>query len=229
MSGGGDRKIVYALLGIAVLCLIGLGGSLYHSKASGLKELQQALQKKQVELVETKAKVEKLPELEQQYQGLRDRLAVLEPTLPTAAYIPTFLRQIEGLATGTDNSIILIRPKPALKKSGASSAVKINNETGEVIKDEKKTAGDTDATKKEPELPYDFVPIEVRVQGTYWTVIAFLSELQRFPKMIAVNDISFSPSQGAAGASAQGRSPNLTASMNLIAVVTKGGSNGRSA
>jgi Tfp pilus assembly protein PilO len=227
MNTGGDRKIVYALLGIAVLCLIGLGGSLYHSKASQLKELQQALSKKQTELTETKAKVEKLPELEQQYQGLRARLTVLEPTLPNAAYIPTFLRQLEGLAVGTSNEILLIRPKPAIKKTGANSAVRINNETGEVVKEEKKAGapGDSTAEQEAPELPYDFVPIELRVQGTYWTVINFLSELQRFPKMIAVNDISFSPIQGGP----EGRSPNLTASMELTAVVTKGGSDGRSA
>ena len=227
MSAGGDRKIVYALLGIALLCLIGLGGSLYHSKASQLKDLQQALGKKQAELTEAKSKVGKLPELEQGYQRLRARLVVLEPTLPNAAYIPTFLRQIEGLALGTNNQILLIRPKPAVKKTGAKSAVKINNETGEVVQENRPpTAGGSAPEQKEPELPYDFVPIELRVQGTYWTVISFLSELQRFPKMIAVNDISFSPNQGGIDS---GRSPNLTASMELTAVVTKGGSDGRSA
>ncbi len=228
MNAGGDRKIVYALLGIAILCLIGLGGSLYHAKSSQLKQLQQELSRKQTELTSTKEKVQKLPQLEDQYQVLRARLAVLEPTLPNAAYIPTFLRQIEGLATGTNNAILLIRPKPPVKKTGAKAAVTINNETGEVIDEAKKPAGAPDAgaaKKEEPELPYDFVPIELRVQGTYWTVIGFLSELQRFPKMIAVNDISFSPTQGGS----EGRSPNLTAAMELTAVVTKGGSDGRSA
>jgi Tfp pilus assembly protein PilO len=228
MNVSGDRKIVYALFGIAILCLVGLGGSLYHAKAAELKQLRQELDKKQTELKDTKTKVEKLPELEQQYQNLRARLTVLEPTLPNAAYIPTFLRQIEGLAIGTNNDILLIRPKPAIKKTAANSAVKINNETGEVVK-EKPGAGSDGAgatEEKPPELPYDFVPIELRVQGTYWTVIGFLSELQRFPKMIAANDVSFSPTQ--AGKEGE-RSPTLTASMELTAVVTKGGSDGRSA
>jgi Tfp pilus assembly protein PilO len=226
MNISGDRKIVYALLGIAVLCLIGLGGSLYHAKAAELKQLQQTLDKKQAELTDTKSKVEKLPELEQQYQSLRARLAVLEPGLPNATYIPTFLHQIESLATGTNNDIMLIRPKPAIKKSAANSAVKINDETGELVKGKGGAAPSNEAQKKEPELPYDFVPIELRLQGTYWTVISFLSQLQQFPKMIAVNDISFSPNQTGTNA---GRSPDLTASMELTAVVTKGGSDGRSA
>jgi Tfp pilus assembly protein PilO len=226
MSVVGDRKIVYALLGIAVLCLIGLAGSLYHAKAAELKQLQQTLETKQAELTETKAKLGKLPELEQQYQDLRARLAVLEPGLPNAAYIPTFLRQIEGLAIGTNNDIQLIRPKPAVKSSAAKSAVKINDETGEVVKEKKGATSGEETEKLEPKLPYDFVPIELRLQGTYWTVISFLTELQQFPKMIAVNDISFTPNQSGMD---PGRSPNLTASMELTAVLTKGDDDGRSA
>ncbi|MCJ7752270.1 MAG: type 4a pilus biogenesis protein PilO [Armatimonadetes bacterium] len=223
MSAGGDRKIVFALLGIGILCLIGLGASLYHGKATELKELQTALGAKETELEEMQTQVTQLPQLEEQYQDLRGRLSVLEPGLPDSAYIPTFLRQIESLASGTRNDILLIRPKPAIKQSAADSAVSINNETGEIIKDAEKPAG---AAPAPPPMPYDFVPIELRVQGTYWTVIDFLAELQRFPKMIAVNDISFSPNQGGLDS---GRSPNLTASMELTAVVTKGGSDGRSA
>jgi Tfp pilus assembly protein PilO len=228
MNPGGDRKIIFALLGIAVLCLIGLGGTLYHAKAEQLKQLQQDLTKGQTELEEMRTKVKQLPQLEEQYQVLNARLAVLEPNLPTAAYIPTFLRQIEGLATGTRNQIILIRPKPIVKKTTADKAVKINDETGEVVSEDKSSGSAADAKKAEaPELPYDFVPIELKVQGTYWTIISFLSELQQFPKMIAVNDISFSPDQVEAGS---GRSPGLTASMELTAVVMKGDKkDGRSA
>lgn len=220
MNIGGDRKVVFALLGIGMLCLIGLGGSLYHAKAAQLNELQQTLTQKEDELAEMKTKVRELPQLEERHQELRERLSVLEPSLPDSAYIPTFLRQIETLATGTQNSILLIRPKPAIKKSAADT-VKINEETGEIVKTE---GGPAEAAP--PSMPYDFVPIEIKLQGTYWTVISFLEELQRFPKMIAVNDISFTPDQGGVGS---GISPTLTASMELTAVVTKGGSDGGSA
>ena len=135
MNIGGDRKVVFALLGIGMLCLIGLGGSLYHAKAGQLNELQQTLTQKENELTEMKAKVQELPQLEERHQELRERLSVLEPALPDSAYIPTFLRQIEALATGTQNSILLIRPKPAIKKSAADT-VKINDETGEIVKNE---------------------------------------------------------------------------------------------
>lgn len=220
MSAGGDRKVVFALLGIAVLCLIGLGGSLYHAKTSELSKLKGQLEAKESQLTEVRGKLTELPQFEAEYAKVQARLSVLEPALPDSAYIPTFLRQIEGLATGTQNNILMIRPKPAVQRGGgAASGTTINDETGAIVQAESKSEAPAPA-----QLPYDFVPIELRVEGTYWTAIDFLSELQQFPKMIAVNDISFSPDQSRQGA---GQSPRLTATMDLTAVVTKGGSNAR--
>ena len=218
MSAGGDRKVVFALLGIALLCLIGLGGSLYHAKTSELSKLKVQLEAKESQFTEVRAKLNELPQYEAQYGKLQARLSVLEPSLPDSAYIPTFLRQIEGLATGTQNNILMIRPKPAIQRAAAPTTT-INDETGEIVKIE----GEAAAPKPAP-LPYDFVPIELRLEGTYWTAIDFLAELQKFPKMIAVNDVSFSPDLSKLGA---GQSPRLTATMDLTAVVTKGGNDAR--
>ncbi len=216
MTAGGDRKVVFALVGIAVLCLIGLGGSLYHAKAGELARLEEQLSAKEDELAEVQEKLTELPLLEAKYGTLQGRLSVLEPALPDSAYIPTFLRQIEGLATGTHNNILMIRPKPSVQRSGP--AVTINDETGAVIHGQP-------SADAPPVMPYDFIPIELRLEGTYWTVIDFLAELQKFPKMIAVNDIAFSPTQ--AGVTAR-QSPRLAVTMGLTAVVTKGGSDAKS-
>ncbi len=218
MSSAGDRKVVFALLGIAMLCMIGLGASLYHAKTRELSKLHKELKAKESELAEVREKLTELPTLEANYTKLQARLSVLEPALPDSAYIPTFLRQIEGLATGTRNGILMIRPKPVVQRSAAPKAT-INDETGEIIRNE--AAGEQ---ARPVAFPYDFVPIELRLEGTYWTAINFLSELQKFPKMIAVNDISFSPTQ--AGISAR-QSPRLTQTMALTAVVTKGGKDAR--
>jgi len=122
MSGGSDRKVVFALLGIAMLCMIGLGASLYHAKTSELSKLKQELKEKESRIAEVREKLTDLPALEAKYTKLQARLSVLEPSLPDSAYIPTFLRQIEGLATGTRNSILMIRPKPAIQRSGGPTA-----------------------------------------------------------------------------------------------------------
>lgn len=220
MSAGGDRRVVFALMGIAVLCLIGLGASLYRAKAGELTKLEQKLEQKQNQLAEAREKLTDLPALEATYAKVQARLQVLEPALPDSAYIPTFLRQIEGLATGTRNSILMIRPKTVAKKSSGGAKTTINDETGEIIK------GKAEPGKvAPPRIPYDFVPIELQLVGTYWTVIDFLTKLREFPKMIAVNDIGFVPKQAGVGAR---QSLSLTATMGLTAVVTKGGNDGRS-
>jgi Tfp pilus assembly protein PilO len=230
MTGGPDRKVVFALLGIAALCLIGLGVSLYRAKGTELAKLARELKAKETQLTEVRLNLTKQPELEAKYSRLQARLSVLEPGLPNSAYMPTFLRQIERLATETNNRIVMIRPK-AKPATGRSAAVTMNNETGEVVKEEPKAAGSTGKAGKESDktkLPYDYSSIELKIEGTYTTILSFLKELQQFPKMIAVNDISFSPKQS--GSLMQ--SPELVATMDLTAVVTKvtpkGGKDGTS-
>lgn len=231
MNAGTDRKVVFALLAIAALCLIGLGASLYRAKSGALTRLRQDLTAKEKGLDEVRVKLTKQPELETKYAQLQARLSVLEPTLPDSAYMPTFLRQIERLATGTNNRIVAIRPK-AKPAASSGSSVKVNNETGEVTKPGTAEEKEQDNTKKNQQtadaksrIPYDYSPIELKVEGTYSTILSFLSELQRFPKMIAANDISFAPKlQG----QQMQRAPELTATMDLIAVITKGVKNGTS-
>jgi Tfp pilus assembly protein PilO len=221
MSGGPDRKVVLALLGIAALCMIGLGASLYHAKAAELDQFEQELLDKEDHYTEICRKVKQLPDLEDQYTVLQERLAVLEPGLPDSAYIPTFLRQIENLAGETKNAILLIRPKPTIRRS-AADAVTINDETGEIVQNAPSGA----PAEQTPTMPYDFRPIELRMEGTYWTMVGFLEQLRQFPKMIAVNDVSFSPRHDTGQCS---RSPDLTATMELTAVILKGDEDGRSA
>jgi Tfp pilus assembly protein PilO len=228
MIAGADRKVVYALLGIAALCLIGLGASLYRAKSGELSRLHQDLTSKEQQLDEVKVKLTKQPDLEAKYAQLQTRLSVLEPSLPDSAYMPTFLRQIERLATETNNSIVSIRPK-AKARVNKGGDVKVNDETGEVVKpataeEKQQETGKTADVSKDtkPKIPYDYSLIELKVDGTYGTILEFLTALRRFPKMIAVNDIAFAPKS----AGLAQRTPELTATMDLTAVVSKGAKNG---
>jgi len=219
MNTGTDRKVVFALLAIAALCLIGLGASLYRAKSGELRALHKQLTEKEGQLERVRQKLTKQPELETKYARLQARLAVLEPALPDSAYMPTFLRQIEHLALATSNSIIGVRPKAKTTESKAAGT-QVNEETGEVVKAQPQQGGQTESKASEKSrVPYDCSSIELKVEGTYTTVIGFLKELERFRKMIAVNDISFAPKTG----SEAERSPKLTATLDLTAVITKGG------
>jgi Tfp pilus assembly protein PilO len=224
MRAGPDRKVVFALVAIAALCVIGLGATLYRGKVAQLSRLHDELEDKRNKLASLHDKLTRQPELEAKFTGLQARLSVLEPGLPSSSYMPTFLRQIEVLAVATNNHIIMIRPKESTEIK--SKNVAINNETGEVVAapapgaDKKAPSASSSGDKGPPKLPYDRMDIEVKVRGTYWTVLDFLDELQKFPKMIAVNDISFTPER--TGAS-QGTGADLSATLALTAVIAKGG------
>lgn len=222
MNAGPDRKVVYALLAVAALCLIGLGATLYRTKANQLATLEKDLSAKQDKLTELQEKLRNQPQLEEEYARLQARLSTLEPGLPDSAYIPTFLRQIEILATNTGNEITTIRPKPLAVKP-KSGGKQIDDETGELLEGAAKEATKAGEPEK-PKLPYDLVPIELKLKGTYDTALSFLAELQRFPKMIAVNDISFQPDNTGRKES---RIPAMAIQVELTAVVTKGGTSGK--
>jgi Tfp pilus assembly protein PilO len=223
MTSASDRKVVFALLAIAGLCLIGLGVSLYRNRMNELQSLRATLSREKARLTDVKQKINRIPELQAKFDRLQDRLEFLEPSLPDAAYIPTFLKQIETLALSTGNEIVLIRPKPKQKTAQTKGgAVQINPETGEILKPEEgkqKAAAGRKGTEA-PKLPYEFVPIELKLEATYSTAIDFLAALQRFPKMIAVNNLSFVPQ---ASQEFVYYSPRLTASLELLAVVSKKG------
>jgi Tfp pilus assembly protein PilO len=224
MTSASDRKVVFALLIVVGLCLIGLGVSLYRDRLNELKSQQQTLSRGKARLADVKEKINRIPELESKFAKLQARMDFLEPSLPDAAYVPTFLKQIENLATSTGNEILMIRPKPKQKTAQAKGggAVAINSETGEVTKSGgEATAKETGPKESEPpKLPYEFVPIEVKLGGTYSSAIDFLAALQRFPKMIAVNNLSFAPQPSQ---EFEYFSPRLTASLEMLAVVAKKG------
>ncbi len=229
MTAPFDRKVVMALFIIFALVLVGAAVGIYRHEAGKLSGLQAQLRADQARLEDVKTKITRMPQLEVEFAQLGQRLAVLEKPLPDVAYIPTFLRQIEGLAVDTNNRIVMIRPRKKQKNAATKSAVKMNNETGEVTTDEggagDKESGKTAKEKKKPELPYEFVPIEMKIEGTYWTTLDFLKKLQRFPKMIAVNSIGFAPRPSGTEA---GGSPDLNVTLDLMAVVTKGAKDGKS-
>jgi Tfp pilus assembly protein PilO len=225
MTSASNRKVVFAVLVLFAVCLIALGATLYRRKGNEIAGLQKRLSGERSRLANVREKINRIPELKGKYDRLQARIDFLEPSLPDAAYIPTFLKQIESLAADTGNDILEIRPKVKQKTAKTTGgAVQINSETGEVAKsteaDKKQENAKGAKDKEAPQLPYEFLPIELKMGGTYATAVDFLAALQRFPKMIATNNLSFSPQASQANVY---YSPRLTATVELLAVVAKKG------
>ncbi|KPJ64801.1 hypothetical protein AMK68_00500 [candidate division KD3-62 bacterium DG_56] len=208
-------KYFYVVVTLVAVVLVVAGWFAYATRQAKLTALQQTLRAKQTELNNIEPEIARRPQLEAEYTDLQTRLAILEPTLPTYAYVPTLVRQLERLTNETDNKLDGIKPQPSRDKQKDKAAQsELDSEP-----QSNGNKGDEEAAAKEPTLPYDSVDIDVELQGTYWTTVKFLEYLQKFPKMIAVNEMVIRPSCTPTPAA----SPKLKVQIAIKAVVTKGG------
>jgi len=198
-----NRKAAFTALILLSGVLLCLGGLIYHTKATKLRALSQTRNTKREELRGLQGKLASRKALERKYLQLQERLAVLEPALPTYAYVPTFLRQIEKLAHDSDNKVAGVKPLPLIERTPAPPA-------GD--------NGEAEAPQPVAAELYDRVPIEFNLTGKYWQTVDFLERMSAFPKMLAVEDVSLTPAAQPEGL----RAPCLRVKMNLLALIQKG-------
>jgi Tfp pilus assembly protein PilO len=203
-----NRKAAFTALILIAGVMLCLGLLLYQSRATKLRTLGQTRNDRREQLRGLQAKLASRPVLERKYEDLQQRLGVLEPAVATYAYIPTFLRQIEKLAQETSNKVSGVKPLPLIARTPAPAAGQ-GPEAG-------KQAGAT-APLAAAKM-YDSVPIEFSLTGDYWQTVAFLKGLSKFPKMLAIDDVSLTPAGQPEGL----RAPELRVKMNLLALIQKG-------
>ncbi len=115
----------------------------------------------------------------------RQELAFLENGVTNSAYVPTLLRQLEDLARGTANKVVGVRPEVVTQAPTRLQQRRDPDAQGSG------TAGSEEPEPK-PE-PYTKLSIDVSFYGTYRSCQAFLARLNRFPKIIAVEEVQFQP------------------------------------
>ena len=181
--------ILAAFLG---LVLLGGAGTLWMQNST-LTRMTEELRQKEEEKSQGERIARRQVEAEQQLEMDRARLEFLEAGVPNAAYVPTLLRDLEALAVNTHNRVSSVRPELVPVKAPTrlerrrdpNAADKPEGENGE---------------KKEPEekpKPYDPLYIKVSLVGTYPQIQAFLQQLTRFPKIVAVQELQLRPHAGA--------------------------------
>ena len=210
-----NRKAAFTALALVAGVMLCLGLLLYQTKAAKLATLTQTRNAKRQELRGLQANLASRPVLERKHTNLQERLAVLEPALATYAYIPTFLRQIEKLALDTNNKVEGVKPLPLIAQTPAPPAA------GAPAAGQEGHEGAAAQGKGEQAAAvklYDRVPIEFNLTGEYWRTVAFLEQLSKFPKMLAIDDVSLTPTGQPQGLTA----PELRVKMNLVALIQKG-------
>jgi|WetSurMetagenome_2_1015567.scaffolds.fasta_scaffold294997_2 Tfp pilus assembly protein PilO len=210
------RIVVYAVCGIAFL---GAGVWLHQAKSAHLRALNQTLAQKQAAVEEVNGKIGQIGNLETENDTLAQKVAVLEPNLPTDAYIPTFLAQIQSLATATDNHLTSIKPKPK-RIAPKTAAPPPAGDTGESSAEGAAATQNTSPNPPAMVSPYDEMDIELGFNGTYLSTLEFFQRLRAFPKMIAINEISLKPSTNLREIGAVS-DPVLNVTLQLTAVIAK--------
>jgi Tfp pilus assembly protein PilO len=216
------HKSLAAIMAGAILLLFGIGVYVYRARARTLTTLRVELNEKKGELAAARARIAKRPQLEKEYADLQVQLAVLEPALPTYAYVPTFLKQLEGLAQATDNGIAGVRPqiKPQAPAPAPPTAKAAEGEGDSPPQPAQPQNQPAPQGARSAQDAYDRLPIEVSLKGGYWEAARFLADLASFPKMIAVSEMQVMP---VSRTDLAGVAPDLQVKLNLLALVYKEG------
>lgn len=151
---------------------------------------------KQVADLETKLSQQgdveaQLEQITQKVEESQQKLDHLEQGVPQRAYMPTLMTEIEALGNRNGIRVTGVRPMPP-----------------------KFAAPKPEDGSEAPRRAYEEQDVEVKGSGHYLKVLAFLSELERFPKIVSVQAVTLSPKNDL---SAQADSSQLDITVELKA------------
>lgn len=184
--------------GLIVLALVVLaagGGASYwmHSVAQQARENVGRMRQE----VPSEAEVTKmLAESERKVGQYQFELEHLEQGVPNVAYVPTLLTELENLGKANQLEMIGVRPV--------------------VERDLKQSKREGSKSMKGSSKAYEEIDIDIVGRGTYGRVLATVSALQKFPKVVAVKTLSMTPKRDP---NSLGGQPTLEAVVRIKAYV----------
>ncbi len=158
-------------IAFSVLALLGGGGACY-LQLQNLDYFSKRVDELQAQLSKQGDVETQLEEITQRVQVSQEKLDHLEQGVPQRAYMPTLMTEIEAL--GKRNGILVTGVRPMAAKFVAPP----------------KSGAKTDAPTRKA---YEEQDVEVKGNGHYLKVLAFLSELERFPKIVSVQAVTLTP------------------------------------
>lgn len=170
----GNSKMV-GLIAAAVGVFLGVSGLCYY-QFTQFADLGKDVVELQLK-IENEGNIQgELDEINAMVADSRSKLDHLERGVPPKAYIPTMMTELESL--GKTNKIEVLGVRPLPKKATAAPK---KTEDGKVV--------------APPAKPYEEQDLEVKGTGEYMDVLAFLTALERFPKIVKVNQVTLIPKQ----------------------------------
>jgi len=204
-----SKNTITFLIGALVLMVVVFGG-LFWLQRSALDQASRTLKAREAELNDGKRVAARQAMADQLLEQDRQQIRFLESGVSNAAYVPTLLKQLEDLASGTHNKVLGVRPTGVTKAPSRLQQRRDPDAQGDAAGDDKK--------EKAPEEPYTRLVIEVNLIGTFQSSQQFVSRLMRFPKIVAVDELQLQPHRAAGPKDPSGQ---LDVRLKLTAFVMK--------
>lgn len=188
-------KTVIALLGATLVLVAGGTGGVLWLQNGALASTLKIVESKENEVLDGQKRERRREEALRNLEADRQRLQFLEQSVSDAAYVPTLLKQLEELATRTDNRVLGVQPEAAAPKP----VRKVDERRDPDAQAKEGQAGADGEEAKEPEEPYTPLVIRVSVIGNYRSVETLVERLTAFPKIVAVEEVQLRPHRPEAG------------------------------
>lgn len=158
---------------MTVLAVIG-GGALVALRFSSVGNDRQRVAALRAETQDEELVQGQLAHSQKELDLARLKLQHLEQGIPTTAYIPTLLFELEKIGKDSGIKVIGVRPMPKPPQSAVA-----------------KQAGAESTEVSRP--AYEELNIEVKGRGNYASVMRFVDALRSFPKIVAARTVTVTP------------------------------------
>lgn len=190
-----SKKTCTVLGGLAGAVLLATVG-LFVWQNGEIAAVQSVVAEKQQEVASGEKVAQKLVQVEAEYSTMQNQLRFLETSVTASEYVPTLLKQTEGLAKSVSLKVASVRP---------------------TLEPAPQPPTDPEARKKFKPQAYDKIHIDMEVSGGYWNVAKMLYRLTEFPKILAVESVQVTPATTSAVAITS--SPELSVKLKLTGFI----------
>lgn len=197
---------------IVVLEVLLLAFIVYRMQST-IGKLKVDITNKSEELASYAKTYREIPQLQATLNSLRSQLGQVEWNLPSPAYIPTFLAQIEQWGRQCGVKVTNISPQKTQTPQKPAQKATVEEEAGVRRGEYREQAK---PTEERAQAPYEIIPVNLQVEGNFYGVQKFIDGFRRFPKVLSISKLDMTPQER------EGQEPLVRVSLSLnIAVLSE--------
>ena len=187
---GRDRLILMVLGPLGILLIFYY--FIYSPKQAEYQRLRVELEERRTQLERMEATARQLTRLREEYARLQAFIAEVEAKLPAEQELPSLLVQLERLTRSLGISLDSVRPSQVQSSQPVPPPGAAAPPPGAVPA----PGGGAPPAPGAAVVPaYQRFPITLIVIGTYEQIVKLATELNAFPRMVAIRNLAFTPKQ----------------------------------